>query len=58
MDNLKIIKKIGWLWSSFITNPSLIFLRLLSFNSINIVELNQTTLNQIQQNLISKRSVY
>jgi len=54
----KIIKKIDWVSSSFTTNSSLIFLRLLSFNSHHRVELNQTSVNKIKQNLISKANVY
>jgi len=51
IDDLKIIKKIDWLSSSF-TIFFLDFLRLLSLNSLNRVELNQTSVNQIQPNLI------
>jgi len=41
IDDEKII-------SSFTTNSFLIFLRLLSFNSLYRVKLNQTSTNQIQ----------
>jgi len=51
---------VGNYLSSFTTNSSLVvFLKLLSFNSIHRVELNQTRrVNQIQQDLIYKISVY
>jgi len=42
----------------FTTNSSLVFLKLLFFNSLDIVKLNQTSVNQIQQNLTSKTGVY
>ena len=45
IDNLKIIKKIGWLSSPFIKNSFLVLLSLLSFNSLQNVELNQTSIN-------------
>ena len=55
IDDLKIIKKRSWLSSFFTTNPFLIFLRLLSFNSLHRVELNQASINQIQRILSVKQ---
>jgi len=46
IDDLKIIKKLDWLSNSFTTISFLIFLKLLSFNSLHIIELNQTSINQ------------
>jgi len=47
IDDLKIIKKIDWLSNLFIENSFLVSfkVRLLSFNSFQNVELNQTSVN-------------
>ena len=57
VQEIKIDNLIGWLSSSLTTNSSSVFLRILSFNSPHMIELNQTSINEIQQNLVSKTSV-
>ena len=58
IDDLEIIKDHMLILGSFTSNSFLVFLKLLSYNSLYRVELNKTGVNKIEQNLINETSVY